>query len=318
MLFPLFTTIPPKSDFRPLIDNWESSGFKVTSINCSDEADMLRAAGVEVLEVESDQTRLKISEIMGAIADTGLPAAGFINADCRFISPIDSEKLKSLVKDSVILAERIDVNEAGAATNVLCEGFDAFFFDTANLRSVKDARYRIGKPWWDYWFPLVMQQSGLALKRFSCPILLHEAHDLNWDNDSYLDGGRALQAEFPSLQIMKNDRPYGMPTFTRLWNSPTVQPPNINIATAELFSSIPALVKEIQKLHQSEQQSLYVGAQRDNEIEILRQENAALKGEVVAFRNSSSFRITYPLRLATTMARQMYAKAFGRADNSRT
>jgi hypothetical protein len=93
MSFPLFTRIPPKSKFRPLVDNWESSGFKVTSINSSDEANILRAAGIQVLEIESDQKRLKISEMMYAIADTGTPVAGFINADCRFIQPIDSERI---------------------------------------------------------------------------------------------------------------------------------------------------------------------------------------------------------------------------------
>src|SRR4029077_4337464 len=145
--FPLFTSIPPRSNFSALVENWESSGFKVTSINCGEEANILRAAGLDVIEVESAQKRLKISEIMHAIANTELPFAGFVNADCRFIEPIDSEKLSTLTRNSLILAERIDVDEAGAPTNVLCCGFDAFFFDTAMLQSLTDAGYRIGTPW---------------------------------------------------------------------------------------------------------------------------------------------------------------------------
>ena len=66
-----------------MVDNWESSGFKVTSVNSSEEANIFRTADVEVLGVESYQNRLKITEIMSAIADTGTPIAGFINADCR-------------------------------------------------------------------------------------------------------------------------------------------------------------------------------------------------------------------------------------------
>jgi len=283
MSFPLFTSIPPRSNFSPLVDNWESSGFKVTSINCGEEANILRAGGLDVIEVESAQKRLKISEIMYAIANTGLPFACFMNADCRFIEPIDPEKLSTLARNSLILAERIDVDEAGAPTNVLCCGFDAFFFDTAALQSLTDAGYRIGTPWWDYWFPLAMHRSGLELKRFSCPILLHTTHDLNWDDDSYLDGGRTLQAEFPNLRIIENGRPDAIPTFTHLWNSPTVLPPNINIATAELLSTIPALVKA-------------------------RQDTASLEREIEALRNSNSYRITYPLRLAATLARDAYAK----------
>ena len=128
-----------------------------------------------------------------------------------------------------------------------------------------------------------MQRSGLELKRFSCPILLHTTHDFNWDHESYLDGGRALQAEFPNLRIIENGQPDAVPTFTHLWNSPTVLPPNINVATAELLSYIPAFVKA-------------------------RQDTASLEREVEALRNSNSYRITYPLRLAATLARDAYAK----------
>jgi hypothetical protein len=294
MSFPLFTSIPPRSNFGPLVDNWESSGFKVTSINCGEEASILRAAGLDVIEVEGAQKRLKISEIMHAIAKTGLPYAGFINADCRFIEPIDAEKISTLARNSLILAERIDVDQVGAPINFLSCGFDAFFFDTATLQSLTDAGYRIGTPWWDYWFPLVIQQSGLTLKRFSCPILLHTTHDFNWDHDSYLKGGRTLQAEFPDLRIIENGQPDAVPTFTYLWNSPTVLPPNINIATAELLSSIPTLVKHIQTLKE---------ARNSQTLQQARQ-------EVEALRNSNSYRITYPLRLAATLARDAYAKVF--------
>ena len=71
MTFPLFTTIPPKSDFRPFVQNWQASGFNVTSINNPEEAQALRAAGIDVLEVQSQEKKLKISDIMLAIASTG-------------------------------------------------------------------------------------------------------------------------------------------------------------------------------------------------------------------------------------------------------
>ena len=128
-----------------------------------------------------------------------------------------------------------------------------------------------------------------------------------------------------------------MPAFTQLSNSPTVPPPNISTGTAELFSSIPALVKDIHTLQQNERQLRDEAAQRNNETESLRQENAALsheaaqrshedeslrqenavlEQEVDALRNSRSFRITYLLRLTVTLARHVIAKAFGRANSS--
>ena len=105
---------------------------------------------------------------MRAILGTGERFVGFINADCRFIQSIDIEALRPQILRSLILAERIDVTSGGFATTTLCGGFDAFFFDTIGLHALPQKDYRIGEPWWDYWFPFEMRSAGLSLKRFSC------------------------------------------------------------------------------------------------------------------------------------------------------
>jgi hypothetical protein len=319
MSFPLFTTIPPKSDFRPLIENWKQSGFKVTSINNPDEAEILRAAGVNVLEVESQDKKLKITQIMRAIASAGEPLAGFINADCRFIRPIDAEALKAITKNSLILAERIDVNDAGEATRTLSMGFDAFFFDATYLKAIPDdAEYRIGTPWWDYWYPLIMRRAGAALKKFSCPILLHTAHDLNWDKDAYLKGARELQAAFPDMRILENNRPDEFSCFNELSSSAPVSPPGFDEVTAPLLSSIPSLIKDIRNqadlqlrnsdLEQHAARLLeYVGFLQ-NENAVLAQNNAALQNEKAALLNSNFYLISYPLRLAFTITRRAISR----------
>jgi hypothetical protein len=42
MAFPLFTSIPPQSNYQPFIENWQASGFRVISINNPTEAAALR------------------------------------------------------------------------------------------------------------------------------------------------------------------------------------------------------------------------------------------------------------------------------------
>lgn len=246
MSFTLFTTIPPRFDADSFISSWESSGFRVVSINNVREANDL--CDVEVLKVASEDDRLTIAKIMQTIAQTGESIAGFVNADCLPIRPLDVDALKVLTKGTLIMAERIDVDATGAATTVLSLGFDAFFFDTAPLGKLNDVGYRIGSPWWDYWFPLAMQRAGSTLRRFSCPVLLHTAHDVRWDEAAFLAGGKALCDEFPNLNIMQHGRPNPHPTFGLLQSVPAILAPGFDRISATLFSSILALVRKVHDL----------------------------------------------------------------------
>jgi hypothetical protein len=297
MSFPLFTTIPPKSDFRPFIKNWEESGFRVTSINNLQEAETLRALGVHVIEVDSKEKKLKISEIMRAIVGTGERFVGFINSDCRFIQPIDIEALRPMISRSLIMAERIDVTSAGRATMTLSHGFDAFFFDTVGLHALPQKDYRIGEPWWDYWFPFEMRSAGLALKRFSCPVLLHAEHKLNWDEAAYIKNARVMHETWPRLRIFENGELYPFRSFDELSNSSPVFPPGFDEATAPLFSSIHSLVKDLHTQHDIARSLRATLADPGAEM-------IALQNEVAALRNSNSYRIAYPLRLASTIIRR--------------
>jgi hypothetical protein len=72
-------------------------------------------------------------------------------------------------------------------------GFDAFLFDTRRLHEVNHAaRWAIGKPQWDYWFPVAMYLAGAPLKRLDTPVIVHLEHDQRWDDNENLANAQAL------------------------------------------------------------------------------------------------------------------------------
>ena len=321
MTFPLFTTIPPKSDFRSFVENWKASGFKVTSINNPEEAQALRAVGIDVLEVQSQEKKLKISDIMLAIASTGEPFAGFINADCRFIAPLDTEALKMETKNSIITAERIDVDKRGAVTGAYCMGFDAFFFDTAPLMAAAPcSEFRIGQPWWDYWFPYYYRNSGLKLRRFECPILLHVTHDLNWSVKEFYDGAKRLHSHFPEAPVYSGSEPYPPACFEDLRGEPVPAPSSVR-TVAPILESIQTLVAESAG---TKAKIAALEAETAALLAVQRRTERQLRDEV-GLRNSMSYKVTYRLQLAASwlsqlrwaFRRESSIVEFGRCENVR-
>lgn len=245
MGFPLFTSIPPNSDYMPIVENWRDSGFRVISINNAEEAALLHS--IETIEVKSEERKLPLSLILSAIQTTGEPVAGIINADCKLLAPIDCEAMIRNTDRSVILAERIDIDEHGAPAMYRAHGFDAMFFDTSAIMPMRmNHAFKIGAPWWDYWLPYAIQATGMKVKRFSCPILTHEIHHSSWDTKTWTMLARQVQNEFPHHAFSK--LPHGqmaMAAYEILRSSPAISVNGIPDSAAKLIEAIPALTTRI-------------------------------------------------------------------------
>jgi hypothetical protein len=243
MTFPLFTSIPPNSDYMPFVENWRASGFRVISINNAEEVALLD--GVETIAVKSAEKRLPLSTILAAIQQTGEPFAGIINADCKLLAPLDCAALLRHAERSVILAERIDVDQCGAPAMYRAHGFDAMFFDTRAITPMKmNHTFRLGTPWWDYWLPHAFEVAGLKIKRFNCPVLLHETHSSKWDAEMWAVLARQMQNELPRYAFAT--LPHGqmaMAAYERLRSSPTI--PGLPDPVAKLIEAIPLLTTRI-------------------------------------------------------------------------
>lgn len=247
MDFPLFTSIPPHSNYGPVIENWKSSGFSFVSVNCAEETQKI--AGVQVIAVNGSEKKLPLSTILQAIEKSGAPFAGVINADCKFITRLDSESLRRDAASSIILAERIDVDSNGTPVPHRPYGFDAMIFDTSFIRKLKtNDAFRIGEPWWDFWLPYAFQEAGATIKKFDCPILIHEHHPTNWNRTSHTRLAHQFSAEFERFRTSINDD--GQAAYQGLIDSPTVQS-GIPEAAARLVRGIPVLIEDMQRSQQN-------------------------------------------------------------------
>ena len=242
--FTLFTSIPPNSNYGPIVENWRASGFTVISINGTEESAQL--TGVQTITIDSSDRKLPFTVILNAIRETGEPFAGFINADCKFIAPL-APTLIDESDNSVILAERIDIDPSGAPAMYRAFGFDALFFDTSAIANLKmNDAFRVGMPWWDYWLPYALELAGLNIKRFSCPILTHEVHSSTWSKKTWTELGQQFSSENKHLSLSRLDcEPMARAAYDRLRSSPVVAGSEISEPTAKLLCAIPILTTRI-------------------------------------------------------------------------
>jgi len=210
MAFPLFTSIrPPSSDsecsyLRDCLNSWRVAGFDPVSASGPSEIEALRALDLPVVFAHlTEDGRPRIGALLEVIRDSGARFAGIINSDCKIIGiPSVAENLNASLSRRLALAWRIDVGDAGPVPSV---GFDAFFFDTRTLLD-DDLGFKIGDPWWDYWFPLACERMGAEVEVLP-PILTHRVHPLNWNKQQFEDKGRL---------VWRWDRKVGKPTFDDL------------------------------------------------------------------------------------------------------
>ena len=189
--FYLFTSISPQLSGAELehqkycIASWQSAGFKVTTVNGRSEVARIEALqlDVEILTAAQDEKPL-VLDILSCIATKGCRYAGIINADCALLPyQKPSKRLIKYLDNTLVLAERVDVDDLLIPQPDSCGGFDAFFFDTAVLPSDFCATFRIGVPWWDYYLPIAVAAQGGRVVNLMTPFLMHKVHKRSWTGD---------------------------------------------------------------------------------------------------------------------------------------
>lgn len=192
---------------RACVKSWLRTGFKVISVNPAQEIDELKKTGYEVEFLPSQNVGApQIMELVRVAVESRAEICGFINSDCMlFDEAVRRTAFIELRQGGVfLLGERVDVSpESGASMPSWAKGFDLFLFRPHDLIAMKlysgYSPYRLGDPWWDYWFPLVACSSGLKLKRFALPVVSHIDHAKNWNYSRYLTNGLIFKDELVRL-----------------------------------------------------------------------------------------------------------------------
>jgi hypothetical protein len=181
------------------------------------------------------------------------------------------------------------------------------------------SEFRIGQPWWDYWFPYYCQSSGLKLRRFECPVLLHISHDLNWSVKEFYEGAKRLHSHFPEAPVYTDSEPYPPACFEDLQGEPVPAPPSIGtlapiLESLQTFVANDAAAKAKMATLEAEIKSL---------SSIQHRTERQLRDEV-GLRNSAAYKIICRLQLAASSLqegrwafwRESPIVEFGRCENA--
>lgn len=196
----IITSIAPKPLGKDLenqqlaIKGWRSHGFKVISLNSTDEVNALQPLYPHVIfhpvtrhaAAEVGKPLVYLEDIFDFLKNE-LPSNGIygiINADIHLKLDFDYQTLiEKEAKQSLVISSRVEVKDANETTGqIYTRGFDAFFFDAHLLDKIPKSDYCLGMPWWDFWLPLVAQQQNISVKYLAGPIAYHVQHKNNYSD----------------------------------------------------------------------------------------------------------------------------------------
>jgi FkbM family methyltransferase len=324
--FPLLTSVPPYlagealARQRAIITSWRTAGFKPISVNGPSELEQLTTLGLEIeIEPTLEDGKPFIGDILAAIRKRRCAWAGIVNADCELVGYPDlSLRLAASLENSVLYAERVDVGDDCAPTVGACNGFDAFFFDAGLLGTISDRHFRLGETWWDYWFPFQLAVNGAMLGSISIPLIYHRRHHARWDDLQWLHHGCqmanaletwgkeiALVSFFSSLADSPRLGQSGLHQLSRMgaacfqWLRTRRLPHELNFIPDEM-NGIDILLRDAWRsfLNSGDLAAAKV------ELEAVKTQLANLEANLGAFRASTSWRVTAPMRKFVSLLRR--------------
>jgi hypothetical protein len=301
MTFPLFTSIKPPADadelsyLRDCLRSWRMAGFDTIAVNGPSEIEALRKHDLPVqFSAAPTDGKPRIGAILSAIRETGARFAGIINSDCRIVPyPNFAHRLQKSLDGRAAIAWRLDVGEGDP--KAYPHGFDAFFFDTTVMPE-DDCGFSIGETWWDLWFPLDCERRGVPIGVIEMPLLLHTDHPPNWSESQWLDNGKRLW-----LSLGRRGDPSGGELAKWSFDIPSrlrKQRHTVGI-TPEIETALNFASRAMFDV------TTRSAAPEAAELTRLRSEKEQLQAELAAMRNTTSWRMTAPLRTAVGMARRL-------------
>ena len=321
----LFTSIRLPTDpeatsyLRDCLNSWRMAGFDAVAVNGPRETEALRCLDLPVeFAVTAADGKPRIGTILSSIRARGCRFAGIINSDCRIIGyPNVAAALQAGLERTAVLAWRIDVGPDLMPTTMR-GGFDAYFFDT-EVMPRDDCGFSIGDPWWDYWFPLACEMSGARVETLAVPLLTHKAHPANWNEQSFICSGYRFWTTFQGWHLrgaVPKSLLAQIPIGWRLDGTPSVDQLGhlCSIIPAWLHDSRPqkiaimgpqaAEVEAVLRFYWRAMQLAELADIRKAELDELARLAESRKAELAEIRNSTSWRVTAPLRAAAMAARR--------------
>ncbi len=206
---------PNKSSVQHLsINSWKALGFDVVSLNCPAEINKLKNEfDVEFCPV--NKTAIEIVDLDKPY----IPILAFIdyirkcndiccitNSDIILDNKADIAQAISLSEKSIVFGNRVDIKSPeDRSGNRYDPGFDYFIVRPQFEHIFFGYRPYVfmGRPWWDYWIPLIFIRAGINPILFKRDIAYHIKHDQVWDESDIMFFGK-LVINMLGLQYIDN------------------------------------------------------------------------------------------------------------------
>jgi hypothetical protein len=189
------------------VESWLRAGFRILSANFADEIPILaqRYPQVHFLSIERPKSGWKapaIDDLLRALAAQEEDIAGIINADILLGSSDWLKPIESAVHGAIVAGRRLDIDSLDLQIHEAYPfGFDFFFFEREAIPDLTNRSFSIGKPWWDYYLPLVFRLRGLEIRLLVSPDAFHLKHPTAFDLPTWRFMATEFAAsilEFPS------------------------------------------------------------------------------------------------------------------------
>lgn len=327
----LFTSIRPPTDAEDIsyltdcLRSWRAAGFDTVTINGPKEIEILRRLHLPIsFSVMEADGKPRIGAFFSAIRERSCRFAGIINSDCRIVGyPNLAVNLQAGLEMTALLAWRLNVEDT-AKPAAMRLGFDAYFFD-AKIIPCDDYGFSIGDTWWDLWFPLACEMSGARLETLAVPMLTHKVHPLNWDEKNWIRGAhqfwaffqnwyaggtvpKSLLAKIPADWLTKNRLSQDQLGILSL-----IVPPWLHDNRPQVVSVLGAEATETERMLRLGGEAMLVRMQlADMQVQLagMQAQLAGMQGQLANIQNSTSWRLTAPLRKMVDSIRHVRFNGF--------
>lgn len=198
---------PGNKEFqRAAIRSWLSLGFKVVSLNVSDEVDILRPQFPEIEFVNVARSAVEkygkpfifFDDFLEFFRNHSVKICGIVNSDIIFPDPDLKNIIKIEAPGSFIYGSRIEVEDITNPSGAMLEsGFDFFFFDREIISCYPKEEFCLGQQMWDWWAVLNPAVRGIPVKKIMGEFAYHVTHPQKWERESPLR--LILQKYFPPI-----------------------------------------------------------------------------------------------------------------------